>query len=145
VSDFWPPSGGNWEGGTVANGRRFYHEPHVGWRDAGPVGASPFYAPPAGPSPSSARPEPDRLVLGRIYRDPRTLSRRARLARWLHERRHGVVAWTAVTVVLGYAAVFVLFFDRVLPTLRDGLALAGAGGVLVLLLLSVVLWARRHE
>jgi hypothetical protein len=145
VSDFWPPTGGNWEGGTTANGRRYYHEPHVGWRDAGPVTATPFYAPPAGPPPAGPLPEPNRLVLGSIYRDPRTLSRRARLARWLHVHRHGVVLTTAAAVVLGYAAVFVLFFDRALPTLRAGFALAGVGAILVLLLLSVVLWARRHE
>jgi hypothetical protein len=127
----WPAAGGNWEGGTVSGGRRLHHAPWEGWYDAGPASSHPFLPPPA------------RLTDGRIYRDPRTLRRRSRLNRWLHQRRHGVVAWTCAGVVAGYAAVFVLFFERTMPDLTSALVLAGAAVLLVGVLLSVVLWARR--
>lgn len=135
----WPgPVGGNWEGGTVVDGRRWVHVPWVGWMEVsrgvnGPAvtGASPFL------------PEPNRLVLGVIYRDPRTLRRRARLGRWLHQRRHAVVFLTSLAVVVGYAAVFVAFFDRGMPTMLSAAALVAAGLVLVAMLLAVVLWSRR--
>lgn len=116
----WPgPVGGNWEGGTVVDGRRWTHVPWEGWRDDGP-----------------SLPEPDRLARGRVYR-------RSRLRRWLRRHRHGVVTLTALGVLGGYAAVVIVFFDRTLPTLRSAGALVAAAVVLVGVLLSVVLWSRR--
>lgn len=128
----WPgPVGGNWEGGTVHDGRRWTHVPWHGWRDDGPAEAGVFL-----------RPEPNRILLGSIYRDPRTMRRRARLARWLRARRHAVVLLTVVSVVVGYAAVFVFFFDRTMPDMRSAAALVAVALAAVGLLLSVVLWAR---
>lgn len=115
----WPPAGGNWEGGTVRDGRRLYHEPWVGWRDDGP-----------------AQPHP-------LHREPATANRRARAGWWLHRRRHGVVAVTALAVVTGYASVVVAFCDRTVPTMRSGAVLVGASAVAVAALLGVVLWAHR--
>lgn len=130
----WPAAGGNWEGGTVVGGRRLHHAPWEGWHDAGPASApGPFLLP-----------EPNRLVNGRIHRDPRTLSRRSRLARWLRRRRYALLGWASVTVVVGYAAVFIVFFERTMPDLTSALVLAGVAVVLVGLLLAAVLWAR-HE
>src|SRR6185312_6804173 len=103
----WPAAGGNWEGGTVSDGRRLVHVPWEGWRDAGAVSTHPFLPPPR------------RLTDGHIYRDPRTLRRRSRLATWLWPRRYAVVAWTSVVVVLGYCSVFVLFFERTMPDLTS--------------------------
>jgi hypothetical protein len=128
----WPAAGGNWEGGTVTDGRRLVHVPWEGWHDAGAASSHPFLPPPR------------RLTDGKIYRDPRTLRRRSRLARWLHQRRYGVVALTAFAVVVGYCAVFVVFFDRTMPDLTSALVLAGVAAVLVGVLLSVVLWSRRE-
>lgn len=131
----WPPPGGNWEGGTVIDGRRLVHVPHVGWCDNGPAGP---------PRPYVHRP-PARLTDGRIYRDPRTMRPGPRLARWLHLRRHGIVALAALLVVAAYAATILLVFDRTLPTLRSAAALVAVGAVAVAVLLPLVLWARRDD
>lgn len=130
----WPPAGGNWEGGTVVDGRRLYHEPHAGWRDDGP-------ARPAGPY--QRPPRPDRI--GRVYRDPRTRRRRSRAARWLHRHRHGILGWAVVAVVAGYATTIVLVFDRTLPTIRTAGILVAVAIALVALLLAAVLWACRDD
>jgi hypothetical protein len=119
----WPPPGGNWEGGTVVDGRNWEHVPHRGWRDVGP-----------------ARPH----RLGQIYRDPRTLRRRSRLARWLDVRRHSVLAVTVVAVVVGYATTVAVTFDHTLPTMRTAGVLVIVGGVLVGVLLTVMVWAHRE-
>lgn len=141
MSDCWPPTGGNWEGGTVAGGHRWTHVPHVGWRDDGPaIDRRPFVLPPDPTTTGRVNPIPGK----RIHYGGRYPARRHLLARWLRTRRGHVVTFTAALVVGGYAATVALFFDRTLPTFRSAGALVAVAVVLVAVLLAVVLWAR-HE
>lgn len=137
----WPETAGNWEGGTIYNGRLLHHEPYTGWVDAGPAHTSrAFIQPPGDPTETSRvwNPTGQRLHYGGRYPRPRH-----RLTRWLAAHRYGVVAATAVLVVLGYATTLWLTLERTLPTFRVAAALVAVGAVLVTVLLSVVLWARR--
>ena len=116
----WPPPGGNWEGGMLVDGVPWEHVPHVGWQPVPPT------------------------ALGAIYRDPRTLRRRSRLARWLDRHRYGILAATALLVVAGYVTTIALVFERTMPTWRGAAVLVSVGLVLVVVLLAVVIWSRRE-
>jgi hypothetical protein len=139
----WPAPGGNWEGGTVYQSRRLHHTPNQGWVDAGPATTSPFLPPPPAQLPacpvSTATVSP--AAGQRIHYGGRYPRRRHLLARWLRARSSSVVAATSVLVVVGYAVTLAVCLDRMLPTFELAAALVAVGAVLVMLLLSVVLWA----
>lgn len=86
-------------------------------------------------------PEPARTVpAGRTYR---SRGRAGRLGRYLGGNRPGVVSAVAAAIALGYAATIAWALIRWTPSTSAALVLAGTGCALVLILLGVVLWARR--